>query len=345
MKWSSWLIAAASLATACSARAPAGQQSPMLEHSTAGTPADRDRLAVSDAVLAIVRGADLRQWDAVRAAFAERVELDYGTPEQLTPQQIVDRWAPLFAELDATEHRVRDLAVALNGDRASATSRFRAEHVMRGAAGGETWVLEGSYEHDLARTPAGWKVTRMRMIPGQSSGNTGMVAEAQARMASRPRAATDAADASEANVDALRARNRAIVRAFFHQLETMDTGERFAALFADDARQVMPFAPEGFPRLLDGRRAILQQYGGLPQSFEYMRFPSLIIRDMASPEEFFATYRGDIKLKAGGKYDNEYAAHFVVRGGRIAEIREFFDPIVLQKAFGGQLQRTFNVRP
>jgi len=341
MRWSPWLIAAASLAAACSGRAPTPGQSPMPELRPA-SPADRDRLAVSDAVLSITRGADLGQWDAVGAAFADHVELDYGTPEQLTPQQIVDRWAPLFAELDATEHRVRDLAVALNGDRASATSRFRAEHVMRGAAGGETWVLEGSYEHDLARTPGGWKVTRMRMIPGQSSGNTGMMAEVQARMASRPRAA---ADAVEANVDTVRTRNREVVRAFFRQLEAMDTGERFATLFADDARQVMPFAPEGFPRVLEGRAAILQQYGGLPQSFEYMRFPSLVIRDMANPEEFFATYRGDIRLKAGGKYDNEYAAHFVVRGGRIAEIHEFFDPIVLQKAFGGQLQRTFNVRP
>jgi uncharacterized protein len=143
---------------------------------------------------------------------------------------------------------------------------------------------------------------------------------------------------------ALRARNREAVRAFFRQLEAMDTGERFAAIFADDARQIMPFAPEGFPRLLDGRAAILKQYGGLPQAFEHMRFPNLVIRDMASPEEFFATYRGDIKLRAGGKYDNEYAGYFVVRDGRIAEFHEFFDPIVLQKAFGDQLQGTFNVK-
>jgi ketosteroid isomerase-like protein len=65
---------------------------------------------------------------------------------------------------------------------------------------------------------------------------------------------------------------------------------------------------------------------------------------MASPEEFFATYRGDITLESGGKYDNDYAGRFVVRDGRIAEFHECFNPIVLQQAFGRQLQGTFNVK-
>jgi ketosteroid isomerase-like protein len=35
------------------------------------------------------------------------------------------------------------------------------------------------------------------------------------------------------------------------------------AVFADDAVQEMPFAPEGFPRRLEGIAALRRQYGGL----------------------------------------------------------------------------------
>jgi ketosteroid isomerase-like protein len=176
----------------------------------------------------------------------------------------------------------------------------------------------------------------MRMVPEGSSGNAALLDEARAR-------ASRAARRDGVPADAERERNRAAVRAFFATLEALGSGEQVAALFAEDGRQVMPFAPQGFPTLLEGRAAIARQYGGLPAAFTSMRFPGLVIRDLASPREFFATYRGDIALRAGGKYDNDYAGYFVVREGRIAEFREFFNPIVLQRAFGGQFDRTFSV--
>jgi ketosteroid isomerase-like protein len=88
-----------------------------------------------------------------------------------------------------------------------------------------------------------------------------------------------------------------------------------------------------------------QHRGGLPTAYTHMRFPGLVIRDMASPDEFFVTYRGDIGLRSGGRDANDYAGHFVVRDGRIAEFHEFFNPILLQRAFGRQLRETFNVEP
>jgi ketosteroid isomerase-like protein len=299
--------------------------------------AARDHAAITETVEGIASGVDLHQWDAVRAAFAEEVELDYGTPERLSRDVIVRRWQPLLEAFDATQHLVHDLRITVDGDRATATSEFLATHVLRGAQGGDVWTLPGRYEHSLVRTLAGWKVTRMRMVPGQSSGNASLIDQARVKSSAR------AADVDRAT-PTLRDRNRETVRAFFRQLETMDTGDRFVALFTEDAKQVMPFSPEGFPKLLDGREAIRNQYSGLPNAYTHMRFPGLAIRDMASPNEFFVTFRGDIGLKSGGRYDNEYAGYFTLREGRIAEYREFFNPIVLQQAFGRQMQETFNVK-
>src|SRR5262249_15877655 len=135
----------------------------------------RDRAAIDDTIHAVARGADLHQWDRVRAAFAPSVELDYGTPEHLTPDQIVARWQPLLSAFDASEEVVAGVDVEVGGAEAHARSAFHATHVMRGAAGGDRWLLAGRYEYAFANTAAGWKITRMRMIPGGSSGNAALL--------------------------------------------------------------------------------------------------------------------------------------------------------------------------
>jgi len=64
---------------------------PAPAQSAPRAPAERDRVAITDVVTAIARGADLHQWDAVRAAFAARVRLDYGEPDDLAPDAIIAR--------------------------------------------------------------------------------------------------------------------------------------------------------------------------------------------------------------------------------------------------------------
>lgn len=327
------LVAAAIGPVACAPAAPPEPDHPAQKDSMNHT--QRDRAAITSTIEAIATGADLHQWDAVHASFAPEVELDYGTPERLTPEQIVARWRPLLSAFDATQHVLSDVEVTVEGDRASARSRFQATHLLRGAPGGEVWTLAGRYEHDLTRGPAGWKVTRMRMAPGESSGNGKLLEVAQERARRAPAEGGEGAT--------LRDRNRAVVRAFFARLEAFDI-EGFAALFAPDGKQIMPFAPERFPRLLEGRAAIFEQYRGMPQNFSAMRFPDLVIQDLADPARFLATYRGEITLRAGGRYNNTYAGLFILRDGKIAEYHEYFDPIVLQRAFGADLGSTFNVK-
>jgi hypothetical protein len=79
-----------------------------------------------------------------------------------------------------------------------------------------------------------------------------------------------------------------------------------------------------------------------------MRAPGLRRAPQHRPyiaNEFFVTHRGDIGLRSGGRYANDYAGRFVVRDGRIAEFHEYFNPLLLQQAFGQQLRETFNVKP
>ena len=188
--------------------ASAGDRPALVPSEAATFPDTADERAVHDVVLAVGRAADAHDWPAVAAAFAPQVVLDYGTAEDLTPPAIVARWEPLLEAFDRTTHEVTDVQVAVTGDRATAASRFHATHVMAGAMGagadaGDTWVLEGRYEHEFARGRDGrWRITRMRMLPGTSTGNTALPALAQARAASR--AAARAASPAQGGLGAVR---------------------------------------------------------------------------------------------------------------------------------------------
>ena len=137
------------------------------------------------------------------------------------------------------------------------------------------------------------------------------------------------------------------VREFFAALEAMDV-DRFLKVWHERGVQVMPFALEGFPSLLDGREAVKRQYESLPKNFTAMRFPALSIYPTQDPGVFWATWRGEIQIKASGRmYNNNYAGMFKLRDGRLVEFHEYFNPIVLMQAFGDPeaLKRNYNVQP
>jgi ketosteroid isomerase-like protein len=141
----------------------------------------RDEIAIREAILGMARAVDLHQWDSVRAAFAPRVELDYGVPEQIPADDIVQRWRPLISGFDWTRHELSGLKVTREGDRARVDSAFTATHFIAGAPGGDTWILNGRYEHELAKTASGWQIVGMKMIPGESTGNAKLIDLARSR--------------------------------------------------------------------------------------------------------------------------------------------------------------------
>ncbi len=65
---------------------------------------------------------------------------------------------------------------------------------------------------------------------------------------------------------------------------------------------------------------------------------------MALAGEYAGTRAGQIELAYGARRDKTHARMFQVRDGQLAQVTEYFDPTVLQDAFGKQLQSRFNVR-
>lgn len=62
-----------------------------------------------------------------------------------------------------------------------------------------------------------------------------------------------------------------------------------------------------------------------------------------SPNKVIVQYNGIIPLKDGGEYNNNYIGIFEIKNGKIEKFTEYFDPFILENAFGKKLQENFNV--
>jgi len=130
--------------------------------------------------------------------------------------------------------------------------------------------------------------------------------------------------------------NKKVVDNFFVALETQKF-EMLKEVFAEHGRQVNPYSPEGFPKGFDGAEAIYKQYSALATHFSRMKFPRKIYAT-EDPNFFFVKFSGEIDIKAGGQYNNDYIGTFKVENGKIVEYTEYFNQIIMAKAFNIELK-------
>jgi SnoaL-like domain len=145
------------------------QNNNQVSNNTINTQRVADRAEIIDAVNIIGMGADLRDWRACRAAFADKVLTDYtsltgGSPSTVEADKLIAGWTDFFSKtFKATQHMITNHAVEIKGDKATCTSLFQAHHVYLDNAKGRTWRLGGYYNHGLTRINGRWKVTEMKM--------------------------------------------------------------------------------------------------------------------------------------------------------------------------------------
>jgi hypothetical protein len=77
---------------------------------------------------AIGTAADMNDWQAVKACFADEVLLDYtpmtgGEPTTLTPEQIVTAWRKFLPGFELTKHTITNHEVTIKGDAAKCLNK------------------------------------------------------------------------------------------------------------------------------------------------------------------------------------------------------------------------------
>ncbi|MGK5111449.1 MULTISPECIES: nuclear transport factor 2 family protein [unclassified Geodermatophilus] len=130
--------------------------------------------------------------------------------------------------------------------------------------------------------------------------------------------------------------DRAVVVAYLDAVGRLDL-PAIEATFDEDVELVLPYAPPGFPKVSRGRSEAMAVY---PEGvMEPMRFADYRIDALEGrPGEWVAEYTSDTTvIPTGRPYRNTYISRFSIRNGRIVRLAEFFDPVVLVVALGGDV--------
>lgn len=266
-------------------------------------------------------GADERNWSKVSSVMDKQVLLDYssmsGNPATLLfPEQITQAWAAFLPGFDRTNHTLSNFKAQFKNDHATVHYTGKADHFLDG----EVWTVEGEYETELVHKGDQWLINKHKFHFQKQNGSTELPGKAAEKMENA----------------ALTAQNRATVDKFFIALETQQF-ELLKEVFAENGKQFNPYAPAGFPKSFDGAEGIYKQYSGLTMNFGKMKFPRQIFAT-EDPNFFFVKFKGEIEIKAGGKYENDYLGTFKLENGKVIEYTEYFNQIVMGKAFGVELK-------
>ena len=105
-----------------------------------------------------------------------------------------------------------------------------------------------------------------------------------------------------------------------------------AALLSPDLLLELPFRHDGGQPSLRGEAA-LRFIRSMPKLFTRMDFTEITVHGRAGSGVIAAEYRSNGLTKAGEAYVNGYAGFFDVRDGKVTRWREYYDPMVIQKAF------------
>ena len=109
---------------------------------------------------------------------------------------------------------------------------------------------------------------------------------------------------------------------------------QWQTLIADDLLWELPFAPAlGHPARLSGRAEVVRHVTWFVGAVEHLRFFDLTVHAFADPEGAVAEVKAEALIKPTGRiYRQEYVVFLRAAGGKIAFLREYFDPTRAAKA-------------
>jgi uncharacterized protein len=125
-----------------------------------------------------------------------------------------------------------------------------------------------------------------------------------------------------------------------HIQTLVDDNTRWQALIADDIVWELAYAPSlGHPARLSGREAVVGHATWFVGAVEDFHFFDLRVYPFNDPEGAVAEVTGEGIIKATGRtYRQEYVVFLRAAGGKIAFLREYFDPVRAARALDTPLR-------
>lgn len=103
---------------------------------------------------------------------------------------------------------------------------------------------------------------------------------------------------------------------------------RWQTLIADDLLWELPYAPAlGHPARLSGRAEVVRHVTWFLGAVQDFRVFDVSVHAFADPDAAVAQFKAEALIKSTGRiYRQEYVVFLRAVGGKIAYLREYFDP-------------------
>jgi len=114
-----------------------------------------------------------------------------------------------------------------------------------------------------------------------------------------------------------------------HIQTLVDDNAQWQTLIADDIVWELAYAPSlGHPARLSGREAVVGHATWFVGAVENFRFFDLRVSALADPDAAVAEVKGEGLIKSTGRtYRQDYVVFLRAAGGKLAFLREYFDPV------------------
>ncbi len=120
-----------------------------------------DRQDISELLVRYATGIDRRDWRLFRTVFTANCELDYGEIGSWSGvDAVTDFMQRVHALAGHTLHRLTNLAVTVDGDKATARTYIDGLIMAGDTTSGVNAI--GFYDDDIVRTSDGWRIARRR---------------------------------------------------------------------------------------------------------------------------------------------------------------------------------------
>jgi hypothetical protein len=134
----------------------------------------------------MLHALDRRDWQHVRDAFADHVDVDYTSlfgapPATMSSDDQIGAWRSFVGAFDATQHLTGPFVVTEGKDDVSGSTSVRGYHRIAGAAGGDIWVVAGIYHVRFVHRRAGWRIIGLTLKVLYQDGNLDLPKIAQGR--------------------------------------------------------------------------------------------------------------------------------------------------------------------
>ena len=119
-----------------------------------------------------------------------------------------------------------------------------------------------------------------------------------------------------------------------HIQTLVDDNARWQTLIADDLLWELAYAPAiGHPARLSGREEVVRHVNWFLGAVENFRFFDIRVYAFVDPEAAVAEFKAEGLIKPTGRiYRQDYVLFLRAVGGKIAFLREYFDPVRAAKA-------------